>query len=119
MIEKSKDLTIFRVVGEYCLRDVLETLRDYYEGQPTRYVLWDARKMKKRPTADDFYGMNSLCKNYTPKRPKGKTAYVVSEDSYFELGKIEEILVQISDLPVEFRAFKSMDEALGWLQQDE
>jgi hypothetical protein len=60
----------------------------------------------------------SLVKSYGNKRPKGKTALVSNKDLDFGLSRVSEAYANIENLPWEIRSFRSMDEALKWINDE-
>ncbi len=43
-VDNDKKLTTHTVIGEVSFEEVMITLRQFWEGQPTMNVLWDFRK---------------------------------------------------------------------------
>lgn len=116
--DKKKDLTTFIYMGETSFDEVFQAVKDYYEGSPSRYTLWDARDATLNHTAEEFHELNTFMQNFTPKRPDGKTAYVVGNDESLGTMLLQKTLVEIAGLPVQFEVFRSMKEALRWLKID-
>lgn len=116
--DKKKDLTTFIYMGETSFDEVFQAVKAYYEGSPSRYTLWDARDATLNHTAEEFHELNTFMQNFTPKRPDGKTAYVVGNDESLGTMLLQKTLVEIAGLPVQFEVFRSMKEALRWLKID-
>ena len=116
--DKKKDLTTFIYMGETSFDEVFQAVKAYYEGSPSRYTLWDARDATLNHTAEQFHELNTFMQNFTPKRPDGKTAYVVGNDESLGTMLLQKTLVEIAGLPVQFEVFRSMKEALQWLKID-
>ena len=115
-IDQQKDLTTFTYIGETTFDEIFQAVRAYYEGSPSRYTLWDARGATINLTAEQFHELNTFMRNFTPKRPEGKTAYVVGDDESLGTMLMQKIMVEIAGLPVQFEVFHSMKEALQWLE---
>ena len=43
-IERDRDLTVHTVTGELTPEEILAKLDDYFKGEPTSRILWDATK---------------------------------------------------------------------------
>ena len=115
-IDQEKDLTTFTCVGETTFDEIFQAVKAYYEGTPTRFTLWDARDAILNLTAEQFHELNTFMQNFTPKRPEGKTAYVVGNEESLGTILMQKTLVEIAELPVQFEVFHSMKEALQWLE---
>jgi hypothetical protein len=116
--DKKKDLTTFIYMGETSFDEVFNAVKAYYEGSPSRYTLWDARGTTLNHTAEEFHELNTFMQNFTPKRPGGKTAYVVGDDESLGTMLLQKTLVEIAGLPVQFEVFRSMKDARQWLKID-
>jgi hypothetical protein len=117
--DESRDLTIFTVKGELAFEVQMNTLKAFYNGEPTANVLWDFRLMEgNRLSSKELEVLFALIKNNQGKRPKGKTALVSATDLDFGLSRVSETLCHVQNLPWEIRAFRSMDDALKWIDGD-
>jgi len=109
-------LTIFTVKGELTFQEEMEALKAFYGGEPTSNVLWDFRLMEgNRLTSAELNQLFNFIKKNQEKRPQGKTALVAASDLDFGLSRASETYSQIKRLPWEIRAFRSMDQALKWI----
>ena len=116
---KNKDLTIFTATGELTLEVQMDALKPFYEGEPTRNVLWDMRGITGiRISSDELQLIIKYIKLHTERRPSGKTALVTKSDLDFGLGRMSESYAQQENLPWEIRVFASMSEAKKWLDED-
>ena len=114
-IDQEKDLTTFTYIGDTTFDEIFQAVKAYYEGTPSRFTLWDARGAVLNLTGEQFNELNTFMRNFTPKRPEGKTAYVVNTEESLGTMLMQKILVEIAELPVQFEVFNSMEEALQWL----
>lgn len=117
--DDTKDLTIFTVEGSLTFDEQIATLQEFYSGDPTANVLWDFRGHKgNRISSEEVQKIISLVKSYGNKRPKGKTALVSKKDLDFGLSRVSEAYANIENLPWAIRSFRSMDEALKWINDE-
>lgn len=121
-IDKTKQLTVFTVSGEIDLDELLEQYQSYYDDiQPSKNMLWDFRSAKggNKLSQERLEQFASFPKKYTHKRPVGKTAYVVEGDLGYGLGRVIMAYAELSNIQVEINVFRSMDEAMQWLEADQ
>jgi hypothetical protein len=121
-IDKTKQLTIFTVSGEVDFDELLENYQLYYDDvQPSKNMLWDFRSAKggNRLSQEGLRHFASFPKKYEHKRPVGKTAYVVEGDLGFGMGRMVMAYVELLDSKVDVNVFRSMNEAIQWLEADE
>ena len=116
--DRSKDLTVFTATGVLTFDEHMAVLRDLYKDHPTRNVLWDMRGMTgERLSSDELRRMISFIKLHEVKRPGGKTAIVTSTDLDFGLSRMSDALGESEQLPWRIRGFRSMEEAVKWLEE--
>jgi uncharacterized protein YbgA (DUF1722 family) len=107
------------VEGSLTFDEQITTLQEFYSADPTANVLWDFRGHKgNRISSEEVQKIISLVKSYGNKRPKGKTALVSNKDLDFGLSRVSEAYANIENLPWEIRSFRSMDEALKWINDE-
>jgi len=113
------DLTVFTVEGELSADQIIRYSSEYYMNNPTKYVLWDARKGSvHKINSDGFRMIAQQMQKYTIKRKGGKTAFVRDYDLDFGMGRMYEVFSEIEKLPVRYRVFRNIEEAKMWLLQD-
>lgn len=116
-IDTGKDLTTFTVEGVLTAAEILQYSSEYYEKSPTKYVLWDATAGSvSKITNEEFSKIAKYMKKYTKKRAGGKTALVGRFDIDFGLARQYGAYAEIEQLPVEYQIFRSVEEAMKWLQ---
>ena len=116
---KNKNLTIITATGELTLKVQMAALKPFYEGKPTKNVLWDMRRITgNRITSDELLHIIKHIKLHKDKRPSGKTALVTKSDLDFGLGRMSESFAQNENLPWEISVFASLSEATKWLDED-
>jgi hypothetical protein len=89
----------------------------FFDEKPTAKTLWDfreARGAKLKPK--DIEDFTSYAKNQERKRPPGKTAFLSHTNLGFGLSRMGEIFSEVLEVPWEFRSFRSIEEAVKWLE---
>ena len=74
-VDHENQVTIFEVTGVATFEEGLETNKTFYDGDPTKNVIWDFSKADLSDiTNDQFRSIVDSIKNLTGKREGGKTA---------------------------------------------
>jgi len=111
-----KDLTVFVVTGVLGPGEQLKALEKFYEGDPTRHVLWDFRKVEgERYFYEDVKEIVAFSKTKAHLRPPGKTAIVTSKAVDFGLARMAKSLSEAMEMPWEAGSFTSIEDAVAWL----
>jgi hypothetical protein len=119
-VDKDKQLTTHKVIGEISFEEVMTTLKQFWEGQLTLKVLWDFRKGSMANFS--FIEIERVADYVTfqaEKRAGGKTATVVSRDSEYGLTRLIDTLRDMRRVPLQLKIFRSMEEANQWLDEEE
>ena len=121
-IDRSNNLTTFVVYDQITADDVLETLKPVYEDPeklPTLNALWDFREGSPDPHIkdEDIERIVSYLSNHAGKRAGGKTAIVARTDLVYEITKKYELFTQLKGLSVTIEVFRSLGEAMMWLNR--
>jgi hypothetical protein len=117
--DDKRHLTVFTVKGELTFDEQIATLKDFYGGAPTANVLWDFRAIEGiRVSSEELHEIILFIKRHQSKRPQGKTVLLSIKDIDFGLSRVSEAYANYEKLPWKMKAFKSMDEALKWIDGD-
>lgn len=117
--DAARELTIFTVTGELTFAAQMEALRRFYGEAPTANMLWDFRRLEgSRISSEELRRIIAFIRGQKDKRPYGKTALVSTSDLDFGLSRMSEAYAQSEGLPWDIQAFRSMAEALRWLETD-
>ena len=119
-IDNDKQLTTHTVMGEISFEEVMTTLRQFWEDQPTMNVLWDFREGSMAQFS--FIEIERVADYVTfqaEKRAGGKTATVVSSDSEYGLSRLMDNLRDIRRVPLQLEILRSIEEANQWLDEEE
>ena len=117
--DNDSQLTRFKVTGEATFEEGLSANRTFYEGSPTKNVLWDfSGASLDKITSDQFRQIVDSVKHLTGKRRNGKTAFLVSRDLEFGIARMLQVFTEINEPPFNVQVFKSMDEVTRWFRED-
>ena len=116
-IDVHADLTVHTVTGGVKVQDILDELRRYFAGVPTRFILWDftAAGLEELST-NDVRSIVLDARKYAPMRPAGRTAFVVASDVAFGLGRMLDQALGALESPTELMTFRDRAAALAWLE---
>ncbi len=116
-IEEENDLTTMTVTGKVSLGELIEALKDFYNGRYTMKLLWDFSGADLAEiSSEHLYMLVSFSKSYGHLRKGGKTAFVLAGGFEFGLGRMFETLSVLHQHTVLYNVFKKKDEAEAWLQ---
>ena len=113
------DLTVHRVRGVLQGDDLRRTGKRFYAQAVTLNVLWDfsGADLTQIPS-EEIIGSIGEVKAYAHSREGGRTAFVLTADVNFGLGRMVEMASESMGMPFEFRSFRFMDQAANWLGID-
>ena len=99
-------------------QEILDKLEIYYQGKPTKRILWDLSNATWASiTSDDLKRTVAKAKKYS--RKGGKTALVFSKDIDFGIGRMLEVFGEIEGYDYVFGSFRDKEEARKWLDTQE
>lgn len=112
------DLIVFTVEGDLSAEEILKYSLKYYDSHPTKFVLWDATKGSVRNiTTDAFREIAREIKKRISKRSGGKTALVGGFDTDFGLSRMYEAFAEFEKIPIQYKAFRNIDDAMRWIKE--
>ena len=118
LIDKAKDLTVFTVIGVLSFDDALPVVKAFYEGVPTKNVLWDLSETTDvQFTSQEVEEIASIGVRYDSKRASGKTAFLAQKDVLFGLSRMFEIQSILKQSPHSVMVFRNRNEAFEWLDE--
>jgi hypothetical protein len=110
------DLTINTVMGPVTGDEIVRRIVEYHTGEPTKLAIWDFSSADlTRLDIELLKPLAETGKEGYRRRPGRKTALVVPSDLAYGMALMWSALIELEDLPVENRAFRSMKEAKEWL----
>lgn len=113
---KDLDLTIHEANEQIDTNDIITALKDFYHGRATTYLIWDLNKGgNPKLSESDIQRIIDFSKKYGSLRKNGKSAIVTNIDLYYGLSRMFETHAEmVSDLPLQFRVFRSFEDAISW-----
>jgi len=123
-VDKTKELIIYTLTEELTLGEIQSTIKSFWEAHELMLnALWDARSAKlTNLKSSDMETVAAIVGQYAHRfeeRKAGKTAVVASSDLQYGLSRILGTFYEIEDFPTQLKIFREMEEALGWLDQDD
>jgi len=115
-INREKQLTMHRVVGEVSFEEAMATLQAFYSGNPTLNVIWDMTEGTIRAlTSGQLEKIMDSVSPASVKREGGKTAGVAPEDIDFGLARMFQIVAELTGYKPSVRIFRELRDALDWM----
>ncbi len=121
LFDRSKQLVTFTCQGELTFDEISSHLKAMYASDDIEYirdVIWDLRHATLAGLSnEEILRTRDTVKAHKDVRKPGKSALVFPADVDFGLGRMYE--TQAQDLPIKTRVFRTMEEALRWLNEGE
>ena len=112
------DLTIFKAIGEVSFKEQMNVLKLFYEGSPTKNVIWDFMEMDEPNISnDELHAIVEYTKAHSAQRKKGRTALVVNTTFKYGLSRMASIFAEIESIPWIMNVFKDIDAAMAWVSE--
>lgn len=112
-----RDLTIYSIVGDFKGETLKDLLDQFYQSQYTANLVFDFSETKTVDiSTDEIEGIIAHAKLYAHLRRSGKTAYIVSSEVNFGMGRMYVILAEMNNHPIPQRVFRSLEEAIKWFE---
>ena len=113
-IDYQLDLTVHTVSGDLTSQEILDKLETYYQGRPTQLILWDfINTTWSGITNEELQELVRKAKKHS--RKGGKTAFVLSTNIDFGIGRMIETYAEIERYDYEFCNFRDRKDAEKWL----
>ena len=114
-VDNDKQLTIHTVTGDMTFEEFIATLKQFWEGSQAMNILWDVRKWTTSLSSEEIKTIINYIKPHSIKRPKAKTALVVSRDLDSVISRMINALGRIKELTYQIDTFRSYEDAMWWL----
>jgi hypothetical protein len=117
--DATKNRTKFSVEGSITIIDVLNAIRNFYEGGAvTKNVLWDLTNGKaKEIQSSELENIVNLRKGFAHLRKGGKTAILAPADIEFGMSRMVELMTDFKEETIETRVFRTMENTKQWLSE--
>lgn len=113
------NLTMHRVKGLLNGDEMRRAAAEFYNQTVTLNVLWEFIDLDTTQIpSEEIHQIIDEVRALTHSRVGGRTAFVVTNDLDFGLGRMIEMVSEARDMPFEFRSFKSLEQAARWLGID-
>ncbi|MDD2897559.1 MAG: hypothetical protein PHI31_02480 [Desulfuromonadaceae bacterium] len=117
LIEQLGTVMILKITGELSFDGAVEALKGFYPFTMCN-VLWDLRGCTQLDiTLDQYRELLFIARDLMADRNSGKTAYVCSSDSLYEILVKLKMLKESNDMQYEYGIFREYDSALDWLSE--
>ncbi len=116
LLDPENNLTIYTVTGEVTVQDIIQKVKAFYAGEPTKLVLWDLKEadLSKIPS-EDIIQIIYVIKKLSTSRKGEKTAMVFSSKFGYGLGRMFTAFSEMEATGIEYGSFHSVEEAKQWL----
>jgi hypothetical protein len=112
------DLTIFTATGAVSVGEQKQVMKSFYEGTPSRNVIWDFTQMEGAPaSSSDLRDIIQYAKRFSDKRSGGCTALVVDTKLKYGLARMASTFAEIEGIPWAMEVFENLDAALARIAQ--
>ena len=117
-IDKTDDLTIFKVTGEVTADDILAKAVHYLEGEQSKASMWDfTQATKVEITTLELKDIADGVKRAAQDHMGRKVALVGSKRINIGLGKIFGAFAEMAGLPFTYKSFRDLEQAHKWLEE--
>jgi len=111
------EATVHEVVGEVTFQELLDAVTTYYEGSPTRHVVWDLTKGSiEKLNFEQLHELAEIIRDRSHSVCGESIAWVAPRD--VDYGCCREIEAITSFLPSESKVFRTMEETWSWFSED-
>ena len=118
-LKEDQSLTILTVHGTLTCDEVIATLDALHGNEVPLHLLWDMREADvSKITREDMDQIVAAEKQYVRLHGNGKTACVVQSELAFGRFRMYDALAELAGLTNTRRVFRSMDDAVRWLEPD-
>jgi hypothetical protein len=119
-VDQDRDLTTYVVTGKVSVKPIVPLLEELYSAAATLYLLWDFSQADASETkTSELNEIFTFSKEKARVRKEGKRAIVAPRDLEYGMGRMYEIFADVYKHPVPLRVFRTRDEAMKWLFEDE
>jgi|WetSurMetagenome_2_1015567.scaffolds.fasta_scaffold00217_35 hypothetical protein len=115
-VDCNKDLTVIVATGEITADDIYAAVRSCLMDEPTGKFLFDFMEADGSGiSGDSFRTLHMNISKLPNASADKKIALVVSRDLGYGLSRLSATYFELTGIQGEYNIFRSMEEALGWL----
>lgn len=112
----SGNVTVWKVIGHPKIEELVGKLREFYNGNLPRKVVWDLSEASLGQLKfDDFERLAEFMLKYAHTRAGGKAAIISPNDLEYGFGRTVDLLATQQKAPFETYTFRQPAEAAKWL----
>lgn len=110
------ELSIYTIEGSASREELLGIVGSLKSEDRTKNVIWDATHGTVETIgAEDLRRIARFLKAGHGMRQGGKTGLVGPEDLDYGIGRMFQAYARLENLTVEYRIFRTLDEAIAWI----
>ena len=121
IVNENKRLTTITVTWKADFDELMSVLKIFFDDNHTENLLLDLRESPLESLTYDHIRVICEYAKYRANgksRVNGKTALVGSNDLQFEIGVIFKRYSEMIDSAIQFSVFRSIEQALMWIEED-
>jgi hypothetical protein len=117
-VDNQHNLTTHKCSGNLTEKELLDTIKSFYNGSPTLNTLWNFSDASiSSISTETVKKIFPMVLNLGSRRQSGKSAIVAPSDLEYGMARMFQTMAEINDFPFVKRVFRSMEEAKQWLFQ--
>ena len=114
----SGDLTIRKVIGNLTIDELMNDVKEFYAGQPTKLVLLDLSAGSIATlTAEELRSVARFIQDHANVQIGGKTAIVAPDDLNYGVARMYVAFSEFRSLPFPVHLFRKLSDALDCLRK--
>ncbi len=118
-VDDDKQLTLYTIIGNISVEDLMTALKRFYEDRPTTNVLWDFTNASGTPpSSQEKDAIFDFIKKHSNKRSRGNIAVIAPQNLGDKMSKMVQEGTMELNLPLQIETFQSIEEALQWFGED-
>jgi hypothetical protein len=115
--DQTTDLTVVIATGKITAGDMFAAAQKYLADNPTGKVLWNFMEADgAHIKSEDFRNLHIKISRLPNIQKNKKIALVVSRDVGYGLSRLSAIYAEQAGIKAEFNVFRSLEEAMKWLE---
>lgn len=116
-IDNELNLTIYTVKGDFELNLIFELIDKFYQSSHTLNLAWNLSEANlSKISLKEIQRIQYYAKKYNHLRKNGKTAFILSTDINFGIGRMYESIAEINNHHITHHVFRRLDDAINWFK---
>ncbi len=114
--DSKKNLTTITVTGSPTFKEIMASLKSFYEGTPTKNVLWNFTEAPIwEITSEEVEKLASFAPRFSESRQCAKTAIVAPDELTKALSQLFVLFGYKKESPIKVELFQTIEEGLDWI----